>query len=267
MKNRVSQNHMQLSVIIPTYRDDAALSRLLTQLRGYDVYEIIVVDGEDRWTMPDHFSGYDRLVWKTAPHGRGPQIARGLACAKGDNFWVLHADSDIHENSLKEISNILKDGSFSLGMFRLSFNRQRWVYRLFEFFTRFDTALTSFGDQGFFFRREDLDIVWPALHPMLAQAPILEDVILRRQLKSLGRVKKSRLKIGTSPNRFERRGLWRTQCLNAVILFRARMGTPALQLYHSYYAPPIRSLLKEKTRLKLSKKHSAVSIEATVETS
>ena len=134
MKNRVSQNHMQLSVIIPTYRDDAALSRLLTQLRGHDVYEIIVVDGEDRWTMPAHFSGHEKLVWKTAPHGRGPQIARGLACAKGDNFWVLHADSDIHENSLVEISNILKDGSFSLGMFRLSFNRQRWGLPSFRIF-------------------------------------------------------------------------------------------------------------------------------------
>jgi len=100
-----------------------------------------------------------------------------------------------------------------------------------------DTALTSFGDQGFFFRQDDMDRLWPVLRPALMRAPILEDVILRRQLKSLGRVKKSHLKIGTCPNRFERRGLWSTQFLNAVILLRSRLGTPATQLYHSYYAP------------------------------
>lgn len=232
----IGTEHTQtrLSVIIPTYRDDVALLKLLKQLRGHDVLEIIIVDGEDRWMMPAHFSGFSNIHWKTAPRGRGSQIAHGLACANGDYVWVLHADSQIHANSLAEISNILSDRSISLGMFQLQFIRPRWTYRLFEYFAGFDTALTSFGDQGFFFRSEDMDELWPSLRPMLVKSPILEDVILRRMLKTCGRIKKSRLKIGTCPRRFERRGLWRTQYRNAVILLQARLGTPAAELYEVY---------------------------------
>ena len=78
----------------------------------------------------------------------------------------------------------------------------------------------------------------PSLLGQLKAAPILEDVILRKRLKQLGRVKKSRLKIGTSPRRFERHGLWRMQFINAVILLKARLGAPPTELYRNYYASP-----------------------------
>lgn len=228
-------SHKSVSVIIPTFRDDAALKRLLRQLSGLDVFEIIVVDGEGRWSPPAHLSGFRAVQWKTAPRGRGPQIAHGLACANGEYLWVLHADSQVHEDSLDDIEAVLTQPHVSLGMFRLRFDAKNWAYHLFEFFAGFDTALTSFGDQGFFFRRHDIDQIWRELYPLLSQAPILEDVVLRRALKTLGQVKKSRLVIETSPRRFEQKGVWRTQIRNAVLLLRARFGTPAEQLYDSYY--------------------------------
>jgi len=254
MLDRVRQTYLpvsdqalqRISVIIPTYRDDPALICLLEQLRRHDVFEIIIVDGEDRWEKPASFSGFDNIRWTAAVRGRGPQIAHGLSRAKGDYLWVLHADSEIHENSVPEIANILKNRAVSLGMFQLNFNRPRWDYRLFEFFASFDMPLSSFGDQGFFFRKDDMDKIWTQLYPALQKAPILEDVILRHRLKRLGRIQKSRLKIGTSPHRFERYGLWRTQICNAIILARSRLGTPAELLYQSYYARPARPVLKEK---------------------
>jgi len=92
MQVKGQHTSMKISVIIPTYRDDAALARLLKQLCGHDIFEIIIVDGEDRWALPVHFSAFDKVHWKTAPRGRGPQITHGLACASGDYIWVLHAD-------------------------------------------------------------------------------------------------------------------------------------------------------------------------------
>lgn len=228
----------KVSVIIPTYKDDGALTLLLEQLSALDIFEIIVVDGEGRWTPPAHLAHYDKLQWKTAARGRGPQIAHGLACANGDRLWVLHADSQVNSESLVEIDRILSNPKTSLGMFRLSFNRPQFTYHLFELFARFDTRLTSFGDQGFFFRQEDMDKVWKELYSDLKNAPILEDVILRRTLKSIGAVKKSPLKIGSLPRRFERRGLWRTQIRNVSILLRWVLGVSPHVLYDSYYSEP-----------------------------
>ena len=228
----------KISVIIPTYKDDAALTLLLEQLHDLDVFEVIVVDGEGRWIPPAHLAHFDNLQWQTAARGRGPQIAHGLACADGDYLWVLHADAHVNPESLGEIDRILSDPKTSLGMFRLSFNQSQLTYHLFEFFARFDTSLTSFGDQGFFFRQQDIDSVWDALHSDLKNAPILEDVILRRTLKSLGAIKKSPVKIGSLPRRFVRRGLWRTQIRNASILLRWAYGVTPTVLYESYYSEP-----------------------------
>ena len=239
MSNAALHNRAhKISVIIPTYKDDAALEILLKQLQRLDVFEIIVVDGEGRWTPPHRMANFEKLQWKTTARGRGPQIAHGLACADGDYFWVLHADSQTDPNSLDEITRILNNPNISLGMFRLNFSRPQWTYHLFEFFARLDTGLTSFGDQGFFFRRDDVDHLWKVLYPALTEALILEDVTLRRHLKTLGAVKKSRLKIGSLPRRFERRGLWRTQIRNASILLQAAFGVPPNVLYNSYYGMP-----------------------------
>ena len=83
-----------------------------------------------------------------------------------------------------------------------------------------------------------MDRVWHELHSDLENAPILEDVILRRTLQSIGTIKKSPLKIGSLPRRFERRGLWRTQIRNASILLRWAYGVTPDVLYHSYYSEP-----------------------------
>ena len=242
MTNKAQHNGKRVSVIIPTYRDDAALQGLLRQLQGLDVFEIIIIDGEGRRSLPPVFERAAHIIWSCAPRGRGPQIAHGLSRARGDYLWVLHADAVVHPRSLFEIHHVLKVSSTALGMFRLSFNHPRRAYRLFEWFARLDMPLSSFGDQGFFFRKDAL-MQLPSLLGQLTAAPILEDVILRKGLKSLGRVKKSRHKIGTSPRRFERHGLWRMQFINAVILFKARLGTPADVLYRNYYRPPATSIV------------------------
>jgi len=233
----------QLSVIIPIFRDDSALTHLLNALTDHKTAKIYIVDGENRLVPPKPLSavlsGFRNIIWCPAPRGRGPQIAQGLQEALEDNqcqwVWVLHADSKPPPGAAQEITRILSAPEITMGMFRLSFGRRHWTYHLFEGFARFETSLTSFGDQGFFFRRSDAAALWPNLKDDLMQAPILEDMILRRAFKSRGRIKKSRLQIGTSPRRFERYGLWRTQFKNISILLRARFGVAPKQLYKIYY--------------------------------
>ncbi len=233
-----------LSVIIPVFRDDTALADLLSRLGTFGIERIYVVDGEGRLSPPQNIlrllSEYPCAHWSQAPRGRGPQIAHGIGQALEhgcETLWVLHADAVPHAFAPIEIMRVLARPTTALGMFRLSFDRRRWAYWLFESFARLDSALTSFGDQGFFFRRKDIAALWPQLKTELENAPILEDMILRRALKSRGNVKKSPLKIGSSPRRFERYGLWSTQIRNMLILIRAYRGTPPAQLYDSYYDP------------------------------
>jgi len=233
-------------VVIPVYRDDAALSVLLGRLAPLGVAVVYIIDGDGRKTAPAALSSillrFNQVIWRAAPRGRGPQIAHGLDLAIADQtseaIWVLHADSVPHERAIDSIFQILSQPKTALGMFRLDFGRPHWAYHLFSCLARFDSALTSFGDQGFFFRRKDVAGLWPWLKDELSAAPILDDVVLRRALKSCGWVKKSKLKIGTSPRRFERYGLWQTQCRNMMILLRARFGASPFMLYESYYNPP-----------------------------
>lgn len=241
-----------LSVIIPVYRDDAALAILLQRLAPMGIAALYIIDGDGRAETPAAMlpllSQLHHVIWRSAPRGRGPQIAQGLDLAMANKtteaIWILHADSAPHSRSVRDIFQILSRPQTALGMFRLDFGRPHWAYHLFSFFARFDSALTSFGDQGFFFRRRDVAALWPWLKDDLLAAPILDDVVLRRALRSRGGVKKSRLALATSPRRFERYGLWRTQTRNMLILLRARLGASPHQLYDSYYNPAPPALLK-----------------------
>lgn len=241
----------QLGVIIPVFRDDAALTRLLHRLENMNIAKLYIIDGEGRHMPPEGVASallnFTAALWCPAPRGRGPQIAYGISRLiddeSCDSVWVLHADSTPETSAEKEIARVLSHKKTALGMFRLSFGIQHWAYHLFEIFARLDSALTSFGDQGFFFRSADVAVIWPRLKAELDASPILEDMVLRHALKTRGRVTKSSLKIGTSPRRFERYGLWQTQIRNMFILLRAYFGTPPAQLYKSYYDPASPALL------------------------
>jgi len=245
----------QVSVIIPVFQDDAALTQLLIRLTDMDIAAVYIIDGEGRLACPQALapsvSRLNKVIWSPAPRGRGPQIAQGLDIAikdeHGDSIWVLHADSSPHRDACKEITRIMSRPQTSLGMFRLDFGRSHWAYHLFESFGRLDSSLTSFGDQGFFFRRNDAEALWPSLKNDLMKAPILEDMILRRALKSRGGVKKSSVRIATSPRRFERYGLWHTQLKNMMILLSAKFGAEPTQLYDAYYNPAPAPLLRRES--------------------
>lgn len=221
-----------ISVIIPTAHPDSALIALLGQLNEMDIYEIIIVQAEGASSA---FKSGKNCKWLTAPKGRGSQIQVGLDKAKGDILWILHADSIVPETATSEIRRITQDPFTALGCFPLRFDHFNLSLKLFEAFSYISTQLTTFGDQGFFFRREYKDGL-----PDLSSYPLLEDVILFRSLQQKGRVVKAKRLITTSAARFRRLGIWQTQWRNAVTLWKFYIGVSAKQLYDDYYkaTPP-----------------------------
>jgi len=216
-----------ISVIIPTVRPDDALTALVTQLSKLDIFEIIIVKPKDTQAsiIPD-FNG----KWLTASKGRGPQIQAGLDAAKGDILWIVHADCRVPEKAVSEIIRITQKPLTALGCFPLNFNYFNVSLKLFAIFSRIASPWTTFGDQGFFFLRKFKNDL-----PNLAAYPLLEDVIIYRNLRKKGRVVKANYHITTDAKRFRRLGIWRTQWRNVMILWKFRQGVSANKLYDLYY--------------------------------
>jgi len=221
-----------IGVVIPVSNDAVRLHRLLEQLKHFDLLEIVVVDGgsQDGSQVCAKQFGQTRLI--ETFKGRGHQIALGVECISADYIWVLHADSVVPDDALREIRNILAHPSICLGCFPIKFDVNHPLLRFFAVFSQFDTPLTTFGDQGFFFRRRDLEVAG-GIEPW----PLLEDVALRKTLLRSGKakVRKSALYICTSARRFVRRGMLRTQFKNAWVLLRYFCGVDPQKLYDEYY--------------------------------
>jgi len=223
----------ELSVVIPVYKDDVELRGLLHALRPLTIPEIIIVDGERR-AAPMHLKKKFpnmNIHWRTAPRGRGPQVAAGIEAATQPNIWILHADNRPAPDCLPEITAGLAAFKTSLICFPLAFRTRRLTLSLFAFMSRFDSAITTFGDQGYAFRRADYD----KLDIDLSEFPLLEDVALRKALRRLGKVRKARIPLLTSARRFDRLGVWQTQIRNLGILVSYWRGVSPAALHAQYY--------------------------------
>lgn len=216
-----------ISVIIPTARPHETLANLVKQLNHPNIFEIIIVKPEGSKTT---LKLGPHCRWLEAPKGRGPQIQCGLDAAQGDILWILHADNQLHEKAIPEIIRITGNPRTAMGCFPLKFNVSRLSLKLFAAFSRLTSPWTTFGDQGFFFREEYKKDV-----PDLSPYPLLEDVIIYRNLRKTGQIVKAKCHIITDANRFRRIGIWRTQWQNVRILWKFKQGASVKTLYDLYY--------------------------------
>ena len=236
-----SRKSLSISVIIPTYNDNDALCALLSDLSSLKVTEIIIVDAgnaEDRKSIAGESANASIVV---SNKGRGQQIATGIAKAQSDIVWVLHADSRLPNGAMDEIQRIMRVPNVALGCFPIRFEAPHPALKLFGWLSRFDSVVTTFGDQGFFCKRSDyLSFGNGSSHPLL------EDLAFRRFLlaRKKGRVLKSNLKITTSARRFKNQGPIKTQLINLGILWRYFRGTSPTELYKDYYYTPKSEHLK-----------------------
>ena len=221
------------SLVIPVYNDAATLKRLLSVVMGFhDLTDIIVADASPNYQIKNLCESFSRVTYLRSVRGRGAQIDAGIKAAKENYIWVLHADSHVSELALAEISRVLSNPKIALGCFALHFDKRHPLLSVFAWISRADSLMTTFGDQGYFFRRKDYFST-----DGVAQYPLLEDVILRQMLMTLrdGGVVKSSIPITTSARRFVKKGIWSTQFFNAAILLRYMLGHSPQRLYEAYY--------------------------------
>ena len=223
-----------ISVVIPALEHNSALDDLVENLTHDSITQIIVVFPISTELQHSTKQYGDRVQFLEAVKGRGGQIQTGIEQSSEDIIFILHADSGVKNADIGEIFKILSISDVALGSFRLQFDRDCWPAKLFAWFTRFDSVFTTFGDQGFFFRRTD----FLAAKIDLTENPLMEDVILRRALRRTGRVQKANSCITTSTQRLEKLGFWRGQWINFTLIIQFMFGVNSQQLYRKYYGDP-----------------------------
>lgn len=221
----------ECSIIIPTLNEEDHLPGCLESIRSLQA-EVIVVDGgsSDRTCQIAQYYGA-RLLHSRC--GRGVQMRAGVEIASGDTLFFLHADSRLSADAVRLLTDIVNNRSFTLGTFRLRLDGSSMLYRIYEWFTRFDSIWTSFGDQGIVIRHELYDRLGG-----FPDWPLLEDVALLQLGRRNSIVHPLQAEILTSARRFERTGIVRQQLRNGRILLRYLLGVSPASLAREYLSEP-----------------------------
>jgi rSAM/selenodomain-associated transferase 2 len=211
---------VQLSVVIPTYNEAAALPALLDDLRAQQgvALEVIVADGGSTDGTPALAAQAGATV-VTAARGRGAQMNAGARAAGADALLFLHADSRFESpTQLREALEALKPSPQAAGHWPLRFARAQAgherFYRHLEAKSALNRPGTVNGDQGLLISRAFLD----QLGGFDERLPFLEDQRIAEKVFAAGRFILLPGRLTTSARRFETEGACRRYTLMAMIM-------------------------------------------------
>ena len=217
-----------ISVIIPTLNEAHRLPKLLQSLVGQRwLNEIIVSDGGSMDQTRDVCLQFP-VNWVSTTRGKSHQFNIGASHATGNILLFLHADSQLPPNALESIPSVLQEGNIA-GTFQMAFDDPSPLLRFYAGFTRFNSTLFTYGDQGLFLSKSVFDELkgYP-------ETPFLEDVEMVKNIKKRGRMGKSPVRITTSAQRFRESGLISQQLRNIAIVVLYKMGISPEHLIKFY---------------------------------
>jgi rSAM/selenodomain-associated transferase 2 len=225
----VTHDKPGIAVAVIALNEALGMRRLLDALLAEPFDEIAVADGGSTDGTLDIIAQEPRVRLVHAPRGRGRQINAAVKATRSPILTILHADTLLPRGAAKLIRESLAPPDVAAGCFQLRFDVQHPVLDAYAWATRFETSLTTFGDQAYFMRRAAFDAIGSA-----PEWPLLEDVWLRDHLKKVGRFVKRPECVVTSARRFTRRGALRGQVRNAAVLAGYRLGIPVQRLADFY---------------------------------
>lgn len=229
----MNKNSFKYSIVIPTFNEEETIKEVLTSLDQQTKIhngnvEIIIADGYSEDQTINLCKEFDvKIVYSSK--GRGIQMNKGAEIASGDILVFLHADTFLPKNSFENIENILNNES-KIVTFRLKFDKDNFLYRLYSFFSKFDSIFTTFGDQVIIIRED----FFKKLNGFKNQK-IMEDVDLFKRARKVTKINKINKFVITSSRKFENEGLIKTQIKNFFLITKYIFGTSPEDIYQSYY--------------------------------
>lgn len=193
-----------ISIIVPVYKDEAALKNFLAQkhkLKGD--YELLFVITEEDSYLIEKYSDERILL---ASKGRAFQMNYGAKKSVGEILLFLHADSIIEDNILDEVQNGIKISP--AGCLKIYFDLDHPLMKICGYMSRFRVRRRNiaFGDQGIFLTRELFEKIGG-----YREIPLMEDYQLSMDIKDLGiKIRQCDSKIITRSIRYEKGGMLKT---------------------------------------------------------
>ncbi|MEL7123719.1 MAG: TIGR04283 family arsenosugar biosynthesis glycosyltransferase [Bacteroidota bacterium] len=222
-----------LSIIIPTYNEAEMIQQHLNHLISLNLAdEIIVVDGNSIDDTVSIVSDFDQVrLIQSVQRGRSIQMISAAKAAKGDLIFFLHADTSLPSTARKDIHQVFANSEIQAASFSLSFDVEHPFYKVMSWFSRINSALTTYGDQGLIIRKDFYHQIGG-----FKEWPILEDLEIQYRIRKYGTFIKMNTSVLSSARRFETQGKYKQLFIDCLIVMAWKMGCSPFKLkkYYSY---------------------------------
>lgn len=213
-----------LSIIMPVRNEADAIGPALAALSdggAFGCAEVIVVDGDPAGSTIRRIR-HPAVRTLLAPAGRGIQMNRGAAMARGRILLFLHVDTVLPADGLPQLLTAMQRPGIAGGAFDLGIDSRAPAYRIITAVASIRSRITRipYGDQAIFMDRR----VFSALGGY-RPFPIMEDVDLMSRFKRSGhRLAFIPRCVLTSPRRWERDGIVRGTIRNWALITAYLLG-------------------------------------------
>jgi rSAM/selenodomain-associated transferase 2 len=226
----MSKNQIKFSVIIPALNEANAIKNVLLHLKSYPELEVIVVDGgsEDKTVAIAESLGCKVL---NSPRGRAIQMNAGAAISTGNILLFLHSDTILPTNFPPMIVEAFQKPGIVGGAFELSIDAKIRGIRLVEMMVNLRSHCFSlpYGDQAIFIKAE----IFNKIGGFPIQ-PIMEDFVLIRQLRTIGKIAIISKPVITSGRRWQQLGIIKTTVINQLMILGYYLGVSPEKLAAFY---------------------------------
>lgn len=223
---------MKLSVIIPTYQEEASIGDLVEHLLHCDTQhqiEVLVCDGGSSDNTIAHAEKAGAVAFVSPKKGRACQLNYGATLAKGDLFYFLHADAFPPKSFVKDIISAIELG-YDFGNFRQVIKSENPWVRINSYFSRLNGRITSGGDQSLFITRE----LFYKLKGYREDFLFMEDYDLFGRARLMGENIKIPKSIEIIDRKYTHNSYLRVNLSNLTILTLYQLGVHPNKLYPLY---------------------------------
>lgn len=221
---------MRVSVVVPALNEESGIAAAVSSAWSFGAAEVIVVDGGSGDATCGIAAEAGAEVVSSLP-GRAVQQNAGAAGSSGEVLLFLHADCRLPSGGVQQIEVALQDPAVVGGSFRQRIEDPAWLYRWLERGNAWRAAWRQmpYGDQGLFVRRASFEAVGGFL-----EVPLLDDVMLARSLRRLGRLKLVEGPLSVDARRWQQRGVICQTLRNWCLLAAWRLGVSPRRLARHY---------------------------------